>query len=173
MATRYNIKFQAHSTLKEQIKEANLIISATNNTNNEYIINKQDFINTSPYSTLLIDLSVPRTIEPETENIKGLFLYNIDQIQSIYDKKEKISDFTQNICKNHIEASSDALWVKMQSASNSHYIKQFRQNNDKIRDSIKQKALIAISQGQCVEKSTRKIVYTRSLRSCYTSQLNN
>lgn len=44
-------------------------------------INPNDFLKESEGIKYLIDLSIPRSIDPEVENLKGISLFNIDEIQ--------------------------------------------------------------------------------------------
>jgi glutamyl-tRNA reductase len=68
--------------LKEKLKEADVIISAT--ASPHLILKKEDILNEKPL--LIIDLAVPRDIDPEVRYIKGIELYCLDDMNYIIEK---------------------------------------------------------------------------------------
>lgn len=56
---------------------------------------------------MIIDISVPRNVEPEVQNIKGITLFNIDDLQKIVDKnieaRRKVAQQIEEMTKNETE----------------------------------------------------------------------
>jgi glutamyl-tRNA reductase len=70
-----------YETLNEKIEESNIIISSIRC--ETPLLTPATFEHKAPFAIkYLIDLSVPRSIEPSVENIAGIVLYNLDEIQA-------------------------------------------------------------------------------------------
>jgi len=81
LATECNFEVLPFSKAKKKINSADIVISAVNS-NRPFLTYdevKKESILTYKY---FIDLSVPRSIDPIIENIKGALVYNIDNIKN-------------------------------------------------------------------------------------------
>jgi glutamyl-tRNA reductase len=78
---------QLHHSL-QAINNVDIIITATSS--EQFILHKQDLENTArkrEYKPIfLIDLAIPRNIDPEVVDIDGVFLYNLDALNEIVQK---------------------------------------------------------------------------------------
>lgn len=131
------------------IKESDIVISAT--TSQLPILGKGLIESTLQYKKnrplLLIDLAVPRDIEPEVANLDRVCLYNIDDLQTI---------IAQNL-KNRFEASKQAeLMIDLQASQflrkmrvfhARHVITEYRDRLDKIRLCELEKAMGQLQKG--------------------------
>jgi glutamyl-tRNA reductase len=74
----------------EKIKEADLLISATSAPHRLVEMKK---VNISR-ELLILDLAVPRDVDPDVGNISGVKLYNIEEVESLMaqDKEERMKD---------------------------------------------------------------------------------
>lgn len=80
MATELSLDAQPLDQSIDQLDDYDVIISSIPVQN---LINKNHFIKKEEHRLqFLIDLSIPRSIDPQLENTPGLALYNIDEIQS-------------------------------------------------------------------------------------------
>jgi glutamyl-tRNA reductase len=81
MAQEHGFDFLPFESLPEAIAQSDVIISSVNT---EYPIINQALLEPLDLVTFkyFIDLSVPRSVDPEVENIPGVVVYNIDQINS-------------------------------------------------------------------------------------------
>lgn len=95
------VRFDA---LKDRLKEADIIISATSSPH--VIIKKKDLIGINK-PLLIIDLAVPRDIDPAVSELEGIKLFNLDDLGSI-----KGDDIGQKIEKANfiIDREADRLW---------------------------------------------------------------
>ncbi len=79
LASKYNFKHLAFESLIQMVAEASIIISTVGN--QSPIISKKHFESQDVLTFKhLIDLSVPRSIDPEVEELPGINLYNIDEL---------------------------------------------------------------------------------------------
>jgi glutamyl-tRNA reductase len=80
LALRCGFRFGGIDAIKEEIAQADVIISSVSGTEpliNRALLGDIKFL-THKY---FIDLSIPRSVEPSLEDVPGVVLYNLDQIQ--------------------------------------------------------------------------------------------
>ncbi|PAW85116.1 MAG: glutamyl-tRNA reductase [Pedosphaera sp. Tous-C6FEB] len=58
---------------------------------------------------LLVDIAVPRDIEPEVNFLDGVYLYNVDDLQSIADDYLKLRREELSVCEKIIQSKTQAL----------------------------------------------------------------
>ena len=81
IARTHNFRVNEYSSLKELIRDHHVVISSVRSESpiiNQDLIADQDLWNFKYF----IDLSVPRSIDANIEETKGVILYNLDNIQS-------------------------------------------------------------------------------------------
>lgn len=85
LAEETNFEYAAWENLATEIEKADIIVSSV--AKNEPLITKKllEKIKIHSYK-YFIDLSMPRSVEADIEDISGVILYNIDQIQSKADE---------------------------------------------------------------------------------------
>lgn len=80
LAARCGFGFNSISKLREEINNADLIVSSVSG--NDPLITSDLLKDTKIFShKYFIDLSIPRSIEPSIEQIPGAIVYNLDDIQ--------------------------------------------------------------------------------------------
>jgi glutamyl-tRNA reductase len=65
----------------------------------------------------LIDLSVPRNIDPEIECLENAYLYNIDDFQAIVTENERSRRKDLAICERIVRAQAESLMAKLELSS--------------------------------------------------------
>ncbi|MRS12762.1 MAG: glutamyl-tRNA reductase [Actinobacteria bacterium] len=84
MAERFNGTAVPYERLYESIREADIVISSTAAT--EYVITKAELAPVAKNRTrplFLIDIAVPRDIDPGANDLGGVFLYDIDDLNGV------------------------------------------------------------------------------------------
>jgi glutamyl-tRNA reductase len=111
-AHRLAAKFQGESLHMEKLDQAldqvDIVISATSG--DKYIVDKQLLERVAKqrdYKPIfLIDLAIPRDIDPSVTDIDGVFLYNLDALQDIVQKnieqRKKELPKAEKIVENHV-----------------------------------------------------------------------
>ncbi|MCG3146822.1 MAG: Glutamyl-tRNA reductase [Verrucomicrobiae bacterium] len=61
----------------------------------------------------LIDISVPRNIDPEAQNVAGAYLYNIDDLEAIVRQNVRLREQDLALCRAIIDRQSAALMNKL------------------------------------------------------------
>ena len=88
LATKFQGEPLHWKELEQALHQAQIVITATSS--NQFIIDRQlleKVAKKRDYKPIfLIDLAVPRNVDPDVTVIDGVFLYNIDDLQEIVDK---------------------------------------------------------------------------------------
>ena len=96
---------------------------------------------------LLVDIAVPRDVEPEVGKLSNAYLYSVDDLQSIIShnlaQRKAAAVEAETIVAQ--ETSEFMAWLRAQSASET--IRDYRSQSEQIRDELTAKALAALEQG--------------------------
>ncbi|MDU6682712.1 MAG: glutamyl-tRNA reductase [Enterobacteriaceae bacterium] len=96
---------------------------------------------------LLVDIAVPRDVEPEVGKLANAYLYSVDDLQSIIQhnlaQRKAAAVRAESIVEQ--ETSEFMAWLRAQSASET--IRDYRSQSEQIRDELTAKALAALEQG--------------------------
>lgn len=88
LAQRFGGQAVRFEELPEQLEEADIVVSATNSPH--HIVERDELEhvmqNRSGRQLLLVDIAVPRDIEPECREIAGVSLHDIDDVQQIVER---------------------------------------------------------------------------------------
>ena len=101
---------------------------------------------------LIIDLGMPRNVEQEVKKIREVYLYNLDNLNSIIEQglsnrqnaavsAAKIVDHEASVCFNRYETSESLI-----------VIKKFRSEVASIRELCSEKAIAELKAGKCPEQ---------------------
>ncbi|STM39377.1 glutamyl-tRNA reductase [Escherichia coli] len=96
---------------------------------------------------LLVDIAVPRDVEPEVGKLANAYLYSVDDLQSIIShnlaQRKAAAVEAETIVAQ--ETSEFMAWLRAQSASET--IREYRSQAEQVRDELTAKALAALEQG--------------------------
>ncbi|OGT43434.1 MAG: glutamyl-tRNA reductase [Gammaproteobacteria bacterium RIFCSPHIGHO2_12_FULL_40_19] len=96
---------------------------------------------------LLIDLAVPRDIEPEVAKLNHVYLYNIDDLQAIIAQNLKNRSEAAKQAETMIDLQASLFLRKMRVFHARHVIAEYRDRLDKIRMAEFEKALRQLQKG--------------------------
>ncbi len=123
-------------------------------------------------SLFLMDLAVPRDIEPEVAELKPVFLYTVDDLQSVisdhHQKRQEAAVVAESLIAH--QAADYLLQLKAQQAATT--VSRYRDKIDALQRAQLDKALQALQQGKPPEEVlrrfghdlTRKIMHDPSLQ---------
>ncbi|MBF8999450.1 MULTISPECIES: glutamyl-tRNA reductase [Vibrio] len=124
---------------------------------------------------LLVDIAVPRDIESQVGELSDVYLYSVDDLQSIVDsnmEQRKVEAIQAEAIVSE-ESASFMTWLRSLQAVDS--IREYRQNANDIREELLTKSLQALETGADPEKLlielsnklTNKLIHapTRALQS--------
>ncbi|TQS76119.1 glutamyl-tRNA reductase [Ornithinibacillus gellani] len=88
LAAMFHAEAAPISSIPDLLKEADILITSTGS--DEYILTKDDFQSVcrsrKGEPIFLVDIAVPRDIDPTIAGLDGIFLYDIDDLQHIVDE---------------------------------------------------------------------------------------
>ena len=160
----------ALSDIDERLKEADIIISST--ASPLPIIGKgmveRALKNRRNQPMLLVDIAVPRDVEPEVGKLSNAYLYSVDDLQSIIShnlaQRKAAAVEAETIVEQ--EASEFMAWLRAQNATEA--IREYRSQAEHVRDDLTTRAISAIQSGEDAEvvlqdlarKLTQKLIHT-------------
>lgn len=117
---------------------------------------------------LLVDIAVPRDVEPEVGKLANAYLYGVDDLQAIIQhnmaQRQAAAVQAESIVEQ--ESSEFMSWLRAQSASDT--IRDFRSQAQAASDELSAKALAALQQGadaqdvieDLARKLTNRLIHT-------------
>jgi len=137
------------SDIDERLKDADIVISST--ASPLPIIGKGMMERAMKarrnQPMLLVDIAVPRDVEPEVGKVANAYLYSVDDLQSIIqhnlEQRKAAAVQAESIVAQ--ETSEFMAWLRAQSASET--IRDYRSQSEAVRDELTAKAVAALEQG--------------------------
>lgn len=100
---------------------------------------------------LMIDLAVPRDIEPEVGDLEDIFLYSVDDLKQVIDANLKGRQDAAVEAEQIIEKNLSTYLQKERSLGAVSTLRSFRQKSEQIRDGELEKALKQLAKGDAPE----------------------
>lgn len=108
---------------------------------------------------LLVDIAVPRDVEPEVGKLANAYLYSVDDLQAIIEQnlaqRKAAAVQAESIVVQ--ECSDFMAWLRSQGAVNS--IREYRSQADDIRAELEGRALQALQQGADPQKVMQELAH--------------
>jgi len=96
----------------------------------------------------MVDIAVPRDIEPEVEELDDVYLYTVDDLQEVIQDNMRARESAADVAHEIIDEEAH-LWTRQKrSLAVVDTIRAFRDSVEKIRDEEVDKALSALQRGQ-------------------------
>lgn len=113
---------------------------------------------------LLIDIAVPRDIEPEISKLASAYLYSVDDLHAIiaHNLAQRQAAAVQAESIVQQESMNFMAWLRSQGAVET--IRDYRSQADQVRAEMAAKALAAIEQGADVEQVICELAYKLTRR---------
>lgn len=104
LADRYGADIIPFDKLPEAVSNAEIVISSVSG---EHLINKETITHSPEHKIMMIDLGVPRNIDPALGFLKNLKLLNIDDLRQVVIQNEEKKKSYFNIAEEIIAIKSD------------------------------------------------------------------
>ncbi|ASN85754.1 glutamyl-tRNA reductase [Pectobacterium versatile] len=161
LATEVGAEVITLAELDEQLVHADIVISSTAST--LPIIGKGMMERTLKarrnQPMLMVDIAVPRDIEPEVGKLPNVYLYSVDDLHAIIQhnlaQRKAAAIQAESIVQQ--ESSDFMAWLRAQSAVET--IRDYRAQADELRAEMTAKALAAIQQGNDVEAVIQELTH--------------
>lgn len=144
------------------LKEADIVISAT--ASQLPILGKgavESAIKARKHAPILmIDLAVPRDIEPEVSNLEDIYLYNIDDLKTLIDESRQYRMAAAQEAESIIDLQARHFIKDLQALDANNLIKQFRENLECLASGELSRAKARIVNGADPSQVMDQLVYT-------------
>ncbi|MDU7869677.1 MAG: glutamyl-tRNA reductase, partial [Pantoea sp.] len=108
---------------------------------------------------LLVDIAVPRDVEPEVGKLPNAYLYSVDDLQAIIEQnlaqRKAAAVQAESIVVQ--ESGEFMAWLRSQGAVNT--IREYRSQADEIRAELEGRALQALQQGADPQKVMQELAH--------------
>ncbi len=108
----------------------------------------------------MVDLAVPRDIEPEVANLSDVYLYTVDDLQNVIESnlqsRKEAAHQAEEIIDHEVENFS--LWLRGQGVVDT--VRAFRNKAELQRDAVLDKAHKMLEQGKSVEEVLQFLAHT-------------
>ncbi|WP_148052991.1 glutamyl-tRNA reductase [Atlantibacter hermannii] len=164
------------SEIDQRLKDADIIISSTAS---PLLIIGKGMVERALKARrnqpmLLVDIAVPRDVEPEVGKLANAYLYSVDDLQTIIQhnlaQRQAAAVQAETIVEQ--EASEFMAWMRAQGATET--IREYRSQAEQVRDDLTARAIAALQQGGDAEaimqdlawKLTNRLIHapTKSLQ---------
>ena len=108
---------------------------------------------------LLIDIAVPRDIEPEVEEVNDAYLYTVDDLHSVIEENVRARQDAAKAAEQMIEEGVESYRRVVESRKVSDLIVNFRQSAEAIKNTELEKALKGLEMGQSPEQVLNKLAH--------------
>jgi len=108
----------------------------------------------------MVDLAVPRDIEPEVAKLADVYLYTIDDLQNVIEHNLKSRQQAANEAENIIdhEVQEFTQWLRGQSVVDT--VRSYRSKAESQRDEVLEKSRRMLEQGKPTEEVLEYIAHT-------------
>ena len=96
----------------------------------------------------MVDIAVPRDIEPEVEMLDDVYLYTVDDLQEVIQDNVRARQSAADLAQGIIDQEADGWSRQQRSLAAVDTIRAFRNSVEKIRDEEVGKAMQALQRGQ-------------------------
>lgn len=96
----------------------------------------------------MVDIAVPRDIEPEVEELDDVYLYTVDDLHEVIEDNRRARQKAADVAQEIIDQEAEEWSRQQRSLAVVDTIRAFRDSVEKIRDEEVDKALAALERGQ-------------------------
>ena len=104
------------------------------------------------HTIFMVDLAVPRDIEPQVADISDVYLYTVDDMQDVITENLKVREEAANEAKDIISLHGQKYLNWLQSLSTVSLLKEFRFQFDEIKSSEVSRSLSKLKANEDPEK---------------------
>ncbi len=170
LASQFDGYAIALSEIPQHLAEADIVISST--ASQLPILGKgrvESAIKKRKHKPVfMVDLAVPRDIEPEVEQLQDVYLYTVDDLKNTIDQnmhnRRKAAEQAEEIIDTQVEHFLS--WMRSQNAQS--VIKDFRQQAELTRNETLNKALAQLHNGQNPEQVLERLAHTLTNKLIHT-----
>ena len=105
----------------------------------------------------LIDIAVPRDIEPEVGDLRDAYLYTVDDLKDIIDENKKARQEAAQQAESILEQGIETFSTARRADSVRPYLRAYREQAETISQDVLQKGLKQLAKGQSAEQVLEQV----------------
>ncbi|MFA7488595.1 MAG: glutamyl-tRNA reductase [Lysobacteraceae bacterium] len=148
--------------LERHLAEADIVLSAT--ASREPILHreavKQALRQRRHRPMFLLDLAVPRDIEPAISELDDVFLYSVDDLEQVIDENRRSRREAANQAEAIIELQVEHYLSWWRASGEQDTLKQLRQSSEATRDAVLARAGEMLTQGRSPQQALEYLAHT-------------
>jgi glutamyl-tRNA reductase len=107
----------------------------------------------------MVDIAVPRDIEPQVGELPDIYLYCVDDLQGIIEQNIATRREAAHQAEALLELQAEEFMRWLRSLDSVATIRDYRSDSERIRDALVEKTIDALRQGQDVEIAVRELAF--------------
>ncbi|ALM53001.1 glutamyl-tRNA reductase [Halomonas huangheensis] len=107
----------------------------------------------------MVDIAVPRDIEPEVGDLSDIFLYTVDDLQEVIEENRRHRQVAADQAEALIEHGVNHWHHERRIRSAGEVIRDVRSHGERLRDEAQQQALERLARGEDAEKVVRRLAH--------------
>ncbi|MCG7872171.1 MAG: glutamyl-tRNA reductase [Candidatus Thiodiazotropha lotti] len=116
----------------------------------------------------MVDIAVPRDIEPEVADLSDIYLYTVDDMDEVIQENMRSREEAAEQAEEIIEHYVDDYMGWLRSLDAVELIQDYRGCAEQLRDEVMQKALQQLAKGKSPEEAIRFIAHTLTNKLLHT-----
>lgn len=112
----------------------------------------------------MVDIAVPRDIEPEVDELDDVYLYTVDDLQDVIQENLRSRRHAAREAEEIIELQADRFMVWLQSLDTVPDIRRFREGAAGHRDLVLERALRRLARGEPAEDTLQYLAHSLTNR---------
>lgn len=120
---------------------------------------------------LMVDIAVPRDIEPEVGELSDIFLYTVDDLQNVIANNLQQRQGAVDQAENLIESGLLDFMAQLRSLDAVTLLRRYREHNEQLRHQEVTRALQALAQGQPAEAVVTRLAHSLTNKISHTPSI--
>ncbi len=108
----------------------------------------------------MVDIAVPRDIEPEVSTLDDVYLYTVDDLQSVIEENRQSRQQAADQAEHMIEQEVSAYMSWLRAQSQLQLIRDYRAQSNLLKEDTLQKALKLLNNGKSPEDALEFLAHT-------------
>ncbi len=162
LATEFGGEAIALESIADRLHEADIVISST--AAPIPIIGKgsvERALKTRRHQPMfMVDIAVPRDIEPEVSTLDDVYLYTVDDLQSVIEENMQSRQAAANQAEQMVEQEVSAYMDWLRAQGQLQLIREYRANSTSLKEETLQKALKLLRNGKSAEDTLEFLAHT-------------
>ncbi len=120
----------------------------------------------------MVDIAVPRDIEPEVTELDDVYLYTVDDLEEVIDENRRSRQEAANQAQEIIDLQVDEFVAWLRSLDALELIQSYRTEAEESRDEVLGRALRMVQNGKQADEALRFLAHTLTNKLLHTPSAN-